>query len=89
MDDVENGKVAAEIIEGIKKNFPRARANSIKIDDDLFEKGIIDSLGFLTLVSFLEQNFQITIDDEDIVPENFISVQSMTKYILNKTNGWS
>ncbi len=49
--------------------------------EDLLEQRIIDSLGILKLVGFLEKTYGIQVDDVDVVPENFQSIQSITDYV--------
>ena len=52
------------------------------------EEGIIDSTGVLELVMFVEETFEITVEDEEIVPENFDSVQQLARYTrLKKGEG--
>ena len=48
------------------------------------EEGIIDSTGVLELVMFVEEEFQISVDDEEIIPENFDSVLGLVRYIEHK-----
>lgn len=50
-------------------------------DDSLLEKGIIDSTGVLELISFLEENYKMTIEDEELIPENLDSVNRVVKFI--------
>jgi acyl carrier protein len=50
-------------------------------DSSLLEAGILDSLSLLKLLLFLEENFDILMDDVDVVPENFDTVTSICKYI--------
>jgi acyl carrier protein len=53
-------------------------------DQSLFQAGVIDSLGVFRLISFLEETFPITIDDQDMVPENFQSVTNISNFVLGK-----
>ncbi len=53
-------------------------------DENLLEQSIIDSLGILKLVTFLEEAFGIQVIDEDIVPENFQSLNSMASFVEQK-----
>lgn len=53
-------------------------------DENLLEQSIIDSLGILKLVTFLEESYGIQVIDEDIVPENFQSLNSMANFIEQK-----
>ncbi len=51
----------------------------------LLEEGIIDSLGLQQLITFMEQQFKISIDDEDLMPENFESVNAIVQLIEKNT----
>ena len=55
-------------------------------DASFLEEGIVDSTGVLELVMFVEETFNITVEDEDIVPENFDSVGQLAAYIDLKSN---
>jgi acyl carrier protein len=56
-------------------------------DEDLLDQRIIDSLGILRLVTFIEEAHGIQIGDRDIVPENFQSLNSIVKFIEQKMQG--
>jgi acyl carrier protein len=45
------------------------------------EEGIVDSMGIMELVMFVEENFHITVEDEELVPDNFDSVSKLAAYI--------
>ena len=47
----------------------------------LIDAGIIDSTGVLELVGFLEETFEIRIEDADLVPENLDSVDNIVRYV--------
>lgn len=53
-------------------------------DLDLLEAGIIDSIGVLTLVTWLEETFGFMVDDEDVLPENLGSIAGITAYAERK-----
>jgi acyl carrier protein len=53
----------------------------------LLETGIVDSLGLLRLVVFIQQQFGITVDDVDLVPENFDSVEAISAYLRSRDGG--
>jgi acyl carrier protein len=59
-----------------------------KIRDDslIFKEGYFDSMGFVLLITFLEENFNIKTNDSDLVEENFESINSITNFILRKKN---
>jgi acyl carrier protein len=56
-------------------------------DDSFLEKGIIDSTGILELMAFIGDEFQITIEDDEIIPENLDSVNCVASFILRKKPG--
>ena len=53
-------------------------------DDRLLENGIIDSLGLLDLVAFLERSFAIAVDDDDVSLDNFETVRSIAVFVAGK-----
>jgi acyl carrier protein len=57
---------------------------SLDPDEDLLEQGIIDSLGIMKLILFMEENYGIAIADEEIVPENFQTVNMMVRFVEQK-----
>ena len=50
------------------------------------ETGIIDSTGILELVSFIEEQYNIIIEDEELIPDNLDSVTNVVNYIEKKLN---
>jgi acyl carrier protein len=78
-------KQTSELIRTfIIKKFPASRKKVLTDDLPLIESGIVDSLGVLEVVSFLEQNFGIKVDDEDLIPENFGSIALLTQFVARK-----
>jgi len=61
-------------------------AEAIDESESLLERGIIDSVGVLNLVSFLEETYGINIDEDDLMPENFDSLSAISSYV-NRKNG--
>jgi len=53
-------------------------------DSSFLGEGIIDSTGVLQLVSFLEETYGITVEDEELRPENLDSVSNVTLYLARK-----
>jgi acyl carrier protein len=56
-------------------------------DTSLLETGILDSLGLLKLVVFLEERFGIAMGDTDLLPENFASVNAICDYVRAREPG--
>ncbi len=61
-------------------------SNGFDLDDDesFLEAGVVDSLGVLELVTFVEEAFDVPVADEEIVPANFDSVNNLAAYIQTK-----
>ncbi|MDQ3090060.1 MAG: methyltransferase domain-containing protein [Actinomycetota bacterium] len=53
-------------------------------DDDVLRSGLIDSMGIMELISFIEESFGVAVDDLEIVPENFCSLRAMTRFVAGK-----
>lgn len=67
--------------EFILQKFPLARRRSLRENDNLLESGVIDSLGVLEIVTFLNEEFSLAIEDDDLTPENFQSIQSIAAFV--------
>ncbi len=81
--------MSADAIQGqlksfITKQFPLARKRNLGIDDRLLGEGIIDSLGVLDIVGYLESEFRISIVDDDLTPENFETLGRLTAFVERK-----
>lgn len=79
MQDISN-----QIRKFIVDNFLFGNDENLSNDTSFLEEGIIDSTGVLELVSFLEETFNIQVDDEDLIPENLDSINNVTNYISPK-----
>ena len=53
-------------------------------EDSFLDKGIIDSTGIMEVIFFLEEEFGVQVDDEEMVPENLDSVKNIVSYIGRK-----
>jgi acyl carrier protein len=78
------------ITEFITKELAIGRAKELRPDDDLLATGVLDSLGLMQLVLFLEERLGVKVPDEDVVIENFQSVSALTAYLArlnSRTSG--
>ncbi len=75
-----------QIIRGfIRANFLKEnRQNNFHDDVSFIDGGIIDSVGVLELVAFLEETFGFRVEDEELIPENLDSVDKLVTYISLK-----
>ncbi len=58
----------------------------LEVDDDadLFDAGILDSAALLSFVRFIELEFELSIPDEDLLPENFASIHAALRYLASR-----
>ena len=66
------------------EHIPKARQLDVKNDDQLIESGLLDSLGILDVVTYLEEEFNISISDDELTPDNFQSISAMSGYVQRK-----
>lgn len=64
-----------EILNGLRPEY------DFTVDTDFIEEGMLDSFDVVSLVSELEENFNLLIDGEDIIPENFSTVEAIEALI--------
>lgn len=73
------------ILNFIKDNFLLGnRDRQLKSSDSFLEEGILDSTGVLELISFIEEEFEIQIEDEEILPDNLDSIEKIVTFIKKK-----
>jgi acyl carrier protein len=66
---------------------PDAALLPLMNETSLLDSGILDSLSLLRLVVFLEERFEITMGDADLLPENFASVNAICAYLRSREAG--
>jgi len=62
-----------------------ADANKIKDESLIFKEGFFDSMGFIMLITFIEEEFGIKTVDSDLIEENFESVNAISEFIQRKS----
>ncbi len=77
--------IESEIRDFVINNFLFGKADGLTDDESLLENGIIDSTGVLELVGFLQERFDILVEDDEIVPANLDSIQNLAHYLSRKT----
>src|SRR5690242_20704086 len=79
MDDL---RVKEQLTDFVLQNYLFGDTARIPGEDDgLVEEGIIDSTGVLELIEFLESQFDITVSEEETVPENLGTIANLTRYV--------
>jgi len=86
-DDMNTSSINEAVRQFITGHFSHARTRGLADDDPLLESGIVDSLGVLDIVSFIESEFGVMVADEDLVREHFGSIRRIAAYIEIKGRG--
>jgi acyl carrier protein len=81
---VSDAAVAGRVRAYIEENLLLNSADTFSDTSSLIENGILDSTGAMDLVAFLEQAFAITVNDDDMVPENLDSVDQICGFIKRR-----
>lgn len=76
--ETQIAKFIAENFLFSSQGFPYAE------DASLLENGVIDSMNVLQLVMFVEEKFKVTVEDDEILPENFDSVANLANFVRRK-----
>lgn len=76
--------VQHEIRQFVIDNFLFGQGGQLKDEESFLDGGIVDSTGVLQLVGFLEQRYEIAIDNTELVPDNLDSVERVTRFVQQK-----
>jgi acyl carrier protein len=77
--------VEQEVRQFVIDNFLFDQNNGHFSDDDSFlEKGLVDSMGILTLVEFVREQYDIPVEDEELRPEHWDSVRCVARFVQSK-----
>jgi len=77
--------IKTKLTSFIFEKFPLARKKNMSDTSLLLQSGIVDSLGILELVAFIEQEFGISVSDDELLPENFQTLQALTSFVQAKS----
>ncbi|HCC70860.1 MAG TPA: hypothetical protein DEQ09_06890 [Bacteroidales bacterium] len=77
--DIIRSKIEAYILQSV-----HTEKEKIKYDTLIFKEGFLDSMGFITLISYIEEEFAIQTSDEDLVEENFESINAISDFLAGK-----
>ena len=79
--------VREKVLGFITRNFYVADPAALGDDTSFLDSGIIDSTGVLEVVAFLETEFGIQVEDEEMLPQNLDNIGAMTAFIARKRGG--
>jgi len=71
-----------ELASFIEKNLiGEDRGATVSDDTQLIEEGIVDSMGLMQIVAFLEERTGVRVSDDDVTPDNFETVKAITQLV--------
>ena len=76
--------IETRIREYVRETFPSPEYATLGVEDSLFDAGILDSIGVMTLATWLEKEFDLFVDDDEVLPENFDGIGPLTRYVSGK-----
>ena len=82
---IDEQSVLKQVREYVVDNFLLGEEDSELSDSQSFlESGLIDSTGILEVITFLEETYEIEVEDEEMVPENLDSVERVARFVVSK-----
>ena len=82
----DEGQIRDAIRGYIVENYLLGDDEGLDTEESLLDAGIVDSTGVVELVAFIESMFGIDIDDDEMVADNFDSIDRLTQFVLKKRN---
>lgn len=76
--------IVVEVTQIIQQLARARQIAEVRPRDNLLAQGVVDSLAIVKLILFLQERFPIRISDEDIVPENFRDIESLSRFVQSK-----
>ncbi len=76
--------VSKKLREYIVSTFMFGSSENLRDDTSFLGNGIVDSTGMLELIGFIEREFEVAIDDSELIPENLDSIDKATAFIETK-----
>ena len=83
----ESNNYLHEVRSFVVENFLFGDQSHLSEQTSFIESGVVDSTGILELIAFLEKTYAITIEDEEIVPENLDNCRNVARFLERKVNG--
>jgi acyl carrier protein len=83
MQSIQTTEIEREIRNFVVEHFLSGHAEKLRDDGSLLGD-VIDSMGVLDLVAFLQDRFKITVEDEEVVPGNLDTIKNLAAYVARK-----
>ncbi len=85
-ENLSESAVRDAVVSFIRVDLNVGMNEPLPDDADLIASGVLDSLNLLRLVSFVQRTFAITVDDEELAPQNFRSLSAIAAFVVRKKN---
>ena len=79
--------VKSQVRQYVMENFLMGAGLELADDESFMKSHVIDSVGVLELIAFLESRFRIKVEDDEMVPDNLDSLNGVGRYLARKLNG--
>jgi acyl carrier protein len=77
-------EITAQVREYITNNFYVSDASQLTDETSFLDHGIVDSTGVLEVIGFLEKQFDIRVEDDEMLPDNLDSIRKIAAFVLRK-----
>jgi acyl carrier protein len=89
---IDRGEMVMDIKTEITKylgecHLPKSKGIQLTENTLLLEEKVLDSLGMLELISFVEETFRMEVPDEDIIPDHFGTIEQLALYVESHVMG--
>jgi acyl carrier protein len=84
MTTITKVSISEKIKEYVKDTASIPSGMELKNNTLIFEEGLFDSMGFMALISFIDEEFGVQPSDDELVVENFESIDAIVKYLSEK-----
>jgi len=81
---VDVTEITKKVANFIEESFVYDETTTVNPDDSLLDSGLIDSTGVLELVTYLEDTFSISVEDDELVPSNLDSINRIAGFVAGK-----
>jgi acyl carrier protein len=75
--------IAEQVRNFITRELARD-CGAVQDHESLLDSGVLDSIGVLSLVSFIEQRYRIAVNEDEMMPENFDSIEAIAGFIARR-----
>lgn len=76
--------IKTQVRQFVLSNFYVADPASLRDEVSLLDSGVVDSTGVMEVIAFLENTYQLTVEESEMVPDNLDSIRSISDYVQRK-----